>query len=64
MSDLPLRLDECTWEEVDRLPRETCVLILPVGSTEPHGPHLPLATDVVISEGMAARAACHAAYSL
>lgn len=54
---LPLRFQECTWEEIDALPRGECVLVLPVGSTEPHGPHLPLSTDVVISEGMAARAA-------
>jgi creatinine amidohydrolase len=33
------------------------VLILPVGATEPHGPHLPLSTDVIIAEGMAVRAA-------
>ncbi len=32
------------------------VALLPVGSTEPHGPHLPLATDVVISEAACARA--------
>ena len=32
------------------------VALVPVGSTEPHGPHLPLATDVIISE-----AACEAA---
>jgi creatinine amidohydrolase len=32
-------------------------MILPVGSTEAHGPHLPLATDVIISEEMARRAA-------
>ena len=57
MTELPLRFDECTWEEVDRLPRDTTVLILPVGSTEPHGPHLPLSTDVVLSEGMSRRAA-------
>lgn len=31
--------------------------ILPLGAVEAHGPHLPLETDVVISEGMAARAA-------
>jgi creatinine amidohydrolase len=52
-----LRFAECTWEEIAALPRDTTVLILPVGSTEPHGPHLPLATDVIISEGMADRAA-------
>jgi creatinine amidohydrolase len=34
----------------------TCVL-LPVGSVEPHGPHLPLSTDALISEVACARAA-------
>jgi creatinine amidohydrolase len=32
------------------------VAILPCGATEAHGPHLPLSTDVIISEGMASRA--------
>ncbi|HEY8949278.1 MAG TPA: creatininase family protein [Rhizomicrobium sp.] len=32
------------------------VAILPCGATEAHGPHLPLNTDVLISETMAARA--------
>lgn len=32
------------------------VAILPCGATEAHGPHLPLSTDVIISETMAARA--------
>lgn len=31
--------------------------ILPCGATEAHGPHLPLNTDVIISEGIARRAA-------
>ena len=35
--------------------RET-VLLFPVGSTEPHGPHSPLCTDPVISIGMCERA--------
>lgn len=51
------RFADLTWEEVAALDRERTVLILPVGSTEPHGPHLPLATDVIISDGMAERAA-------
>jgi creatinine amidohydrolase len=33
------------------------VFLLPVGSVEPHGPHLPLATDTIISEAAAVRAA-------
>ena len=32
------------------------VAILPCGATEAHGPHLPLSTDVIISETMAQRA--------
>ena len=35
-------------------PRPT-VLLFPVGSTEPHGPHSPLATDPIISIGMCER---------
>src|SRR5439155_542947 len=33
------------------------VLLWPVGSTEPHGPHSPLATDPIISVGIAERVA-------
>jgi len=33
----------------------TCVLV-PVGSVEPHGPHLPLGTDTLISERASLRA--------
>ena len=36
---------------------EKPVLLWPVGSTEPHGPHLPLATDIILSEENARRAA-------
>lgn len=32
------------------------VVLLPVGSTEPHGPHLPLATDAILSEEVCRRA--------
>lgn len=32
------------------------VAILPCGATEAHGPHLPLSTDVIISEAMSAAA--------
>jgi creatinine amidohydrolase len=48
-----------TWPELRELLNQPrlCALILPVGSTEAHGPHLPLSVDVIIAEEMAARAA-------
>jgi creatinine amidohydrolase len=46
-----------TWKEARDAIKRGAVLILPVGSTEAHGPHLPLATDVIISEEMSRRAA-------
>jgi len=46
-----------TWKEAREAIGRGAVMILPVGSTEAHGPHLPLATDVIISEEMSHRAA-------
>ena len=47
-------LADLTWEEArDALADPASVAILPVGAIEAHGPHLPLATDVVIGEAMA-----------
>jgi creatinine amidohydrolase len=51
-----LRLAEMTWEEARDLDRERAFALLPVGATEAHGPHLPLATDGIIAEAMAASA--------
>lgn len=46
-------LAELTFEEVRDLERARTVVVLPVGAIEAHGPHLPLATDVVIAQAMA-----------
>jgi len=54
---LPIQFAECTWTDFDDAARQSAILILPVGSTEAHGPHLPLSTDVVISDAMAREAA-------
>lgn len=48
---------DLTWKEAAEAIKRGAVMILPVGSTEAHGPHLPLATDVIISEEMSRRAA-------
>lgn len=50
-------LAELTWTELDELDRSRLVAVLPVGATEAHGPHLPLATDVIIAGAMARRGA-------
>ena len=51
------RLGELTWPEVAA--RGEVVLAVPVGSTEQHGPHLPLSTDtdvaVALAEALARR---------
>lgn len=50
-----MKWNEQTWMELRDNP--PMVALLPVGSVEAHGPHLPLATDAIISEEMARRAA-------
>ena len=42
------RLADLTWPQVGGL-----LLVVPLGSTEQHGPHLPLSTDADIAEALA-----------
>jgi creatinine amidohydrolase len=51
------RLAELTWTEAAAERARDPIVLVPIGSTEAHGPHLPLATDVILSEELAARAA-------
>ena len=39
-----------SWIEFDERRKETQTVIIPVGSTEVYGPHLPLGTDTIVSE--------------
>lgn len=50
-------LAKLTWPEARDLFSERTVGLVPVGTTEPHGPHLPLDTDVTIATAQARRAA-------
>jgi creatinine amidohydrolase len=52
------RLGDLTTEVFGKLAEgeRPLVVLVPVGSLEPHGPHLPLATDTLISEAAAAAA--------
>lgn len=47
------RLGELTAPESAELITETSIVILPLGAIEQHGPHLPLATDLIVVEAMA-----------
>jgi mycofactocin system creatininase family protein len=47
-------LSVARWPEVEAGPRQ--LLVVPVGSLEQHGPHLPLDTDTRIAVAVAARA--------
>jgi creatinine amidohydrolase len=48
----PFFWNEMNTFDFEGTPAETTVAILPLASTEQHGPHLPLATDVAIAAGM------------
>lgn len=48
---------DMTWEDMRALDGARTVAVLPVGAMEAHGPHLPLQTDVIIAEAMAAAGA-------
>jgi creatinine amidohydrolase len=37
------------WKQVDALPRDSTLLVLPTAAIEQHGYHLPLATDTLIN---------------
>jgi creatinine amidohydrolase len=46
------RYEEFTWPEIKQAVAENRVAVLPVGTVEQHGPHLPLVTDVLTAAEM------------
>jgi creatinine amidohydrolase len=46
-----MHLAEVTWTDVDDA--DASLALLPVGSTEQHGPHAPLGTDIITAEAVA-----------
>ena len=50
-----MHLERETWTDAEKSEAE--VALLPVGSTEQHGPHAPLGTDTLDAEAVAAAAA-------
>lgn len=50
---MTITLGESTWVDIPNGP----IVLVPLGSTEQHGPHLPMTTDALIAESVAAAAA-------
>jgi creatinine amidohydrolase len=48
---------ELTWTEYEACIRQGAVVLLPVGATEQHGPHLPLTVDCLLPTEIARRVA-------
>ena len=53
---MPRRLSDATWPELDG-DAARLILAVPLGSTEQHGPHLPLSTDTDIAVALCERVA-------
>jgi creatinine amidohydrolase len=53
----PLEYGRLTWPEVSRAVAEGRVPLVPIGTLEDHGPHLPIDTDVTLVEAIC-RGAC------
>ena len=56
-----IRYDEMTWPEIRDVAHQDRVVVVPIGTLEDHGPHLPIDTDVRIIEAICARACERAA---
>jgi creatinine amidohydrolase len=51
-------IERMTWPQVDeRLKAGVDAVLIPIGTTEQHGPHMPLDTDCFIARSLAVRAA-------
>src|SRR6266851_2780150 len=51
-------IEHMTWPEVDaRISAGVDAVLIPIGTTEQHGPHMPLDTDCFIARSLAERAA-------
>ena len=51
-------IERLTWQQVDeRITEGVDAVLIPIGTTEQHGPHMPLDTDCFIARSLAVRAA-------
>src|SRR5690606_17650696 len=48
----PKALPEMSWSEVEEILKDTRIVLIPCGTIEAHGPHLPLNSDNVQADYM------------
>ena len=48
-----MRLADLTWKEVEEYLKSNRQMIVPIGTCEQHGPHLPLNTDTLVTDTLA-----------
>jgi creatinine amidohydrolase len=51
----PKTLPEMSWVEVEAALRQTSIVVVPLGSTEQHGPHMPLGVDALLGVELSRR---------
>lgn len=52
-----MRYEELSQLQVDALDREKTILVIPLGSVEQHGHHMPLGTDTMLAQALSLAAA-------
>jgi creatinine amidohydrolase/Fe(II)-dependent formamide hydrolase-like protein len=57
MTGAPYLLTRLSTTDIAALPKESTVVVQPIGAVEQHGPHLPVMTDAFVAEWVAGRAA-------
>ena len=57
MTAHPVLLEEMSWPEVAKLAKQKKTVLIPVGSIEQHGPHLPLNCDLTAAWEVSLRVA-------
>ena len=50
-------MEEMSYPDVKEILKSTDVVLIPIGSQEKHGPHIPLATDSIVTIQVTKRAA-------
>jgi creatinine amidohydrolase len=52
-----MRYEELSVPKIERLDRDKTIMVLPIGSVEQHGRHMPLGTDTILARSVSMKAA-------